>query len=49
MWLNAQNMGDVGKAVLVCILDGQANVPLCMSNREEFDPDTNKDSNDGKP
>ncbi len=47
--LNAQKSGDVGKVVVVCISDGRANVPLCVSMGEEFDPDADEDSKDGKP
>eukprot|EP00560_Eucampia_antarctica_P001554 CAMPEP_0197832546 /NCGR_PEP_ID=MMETSP1437-20131217/15262_1 /TAXON_ID=49252 ORGANISM="Eucampia antarctica, Strain CCMP1452" /NCGR_SAMPLE_ID=MMETSP1437 /ASSEMBLY_ACC=CAM_ASM_001096 /LENGTH=792 /DNA_ID=CAMNT_0043435977 /DNA_START=43 /DNA_END=2421 /DNA_ORIENTATION=+ len=47
--LNAQKTGDVGKVVVVCISDGRANVPLCVSMGEEFDPDADPDSKDGKP
>jgi len=47
--LNAQKTGDVGKVVVVLISDGRANVPLCISKGEEFDPDADEDSKDGKP
>jgi len=47
--LNAQKTGDVGKVVIVCISDGRANVPLCVSMGEEFDPEADEDSKDGKP
>jgi len=47
--LNAQKSGDVGKVVVVMISDGRANVPLCNSLGEEFDPDADEDSKDGKP
>lgn len=47
--LNAQKSGDVGKVVVVCISDGRANVPLCVSMGEEFDPDADENSKDGKP
>ncbi|KAL7554993.1 hypothetical protein ACHAWF_018581, partial [Thalassiosira exigua] len=47
--LNAQKTGDVGKVVVVCISDGRANVPLCVSKGEELDPDVDEDSKDGKP
>ncbi len=47
--INAQKSGDVGKVVVVCISDGRANVPLCTSVGEEFDPDADEDSKDGKP
>mmetsp|Transcript_27674 Transcript_27674/g.49848 ORF Transcript_27674/g.49848 Transcript_27674/m.49848 type:complete len:784 (-) Transcript_27674:165-2516(-) len=47
--LNAQKTGDVGKVVCVMISDGRANVPLCVSKGEEFDPDADEDSKDGKP
>ena len=47
--LNAQKSGDVGKVVVVCISDGRANVPLCVSKGEEFDPDADENSKDGKP
>jgi len=41
--------GDVGKVVIVCISDGRANVPMCVSMGEEFDSDADEDSKDGKP
>lgn len=47
--LNAQKSGDVGKVVVVLISDGRANVPLCISEGEEFDPEADEDSKDGKP
>ncbi len=47
--LNAQKSGDIGKVVVVLISDGRANVPLCVSMGEEFDPDADEDSKDGKP
>lgn len=47
--VNAQKTGDVGKVVVVCISDGRANVPLCVSMGEEFDPAADEDSKDGKP
>jgi len=47
--LNAQKTGDVGKVVVVCISDGRANVPMCVSRGEEFDPDADEDSKEGKP
>lgn len=47
--LNSQKSGDVGKVVVVCISDGRANVPLCISQGEEFDPEADEDSKDGKP
>jgi len=49
--LNAQKSGDVGKVVCVLISDGRANVPLCVSNGEEFDAEIaeDEDSKDGKP
>jgi len=47
--LNAQKSGDVGKVVVVCISDGRANVPLCVSKGEEFDPAADEDAKDGKP
>lgn len=31
------------------ISDGRANVPLCVSAGEEFDPEADEDSKDGKP
>ena len=31
------------------ISDGRANVPLCVSNGEAFDPASDEDSKDGKP
>jgi len=40
--LNAQKTGDVGKVVVVLISDGRANVPLCVSHGEEFDPAADK-------
>ncbi|CAB9502253.1 chelatase subunit ChlD, chloroplastic [Seminavis robusta] len=47
--VNAQKSGDVGKVVVVMISDGRANVPLCVSMGEEFDPEADEDSKDGKP
>lgn len=47
--INAQKSGDVGKVVVVLISDGRANVPLCVSMGEEFDPEADEDSKDGKP
>ncbi|GKZ01118.1 hypothetical protein MPSEU_001063400 [Mayamaea pseudoterrestris] len=47
--INAQKTGDVGKVVVVLISDGRANVPLCVSMGEEFDPDADADSKEGKP
>ena len=47
--MNAQKTGDVGKVVVVCISDGRANVPLCVSKGEEFDPEADENSKDGKP
>jgi len=47
--INAQKSGDVGKVVVVCISDGRANVPLCNSMGEEFDPESDEDSKEGKP
>jgi magnesium chelatase subunit D len=47
--LNAQKKGDIGKVVVVLISDGRANVPLCISQGNEFDPDSDEDSKDGKP
>jgi magnesium chelatase subunit D len=47
--INAQKSGDVGKVVVVLITDGRANVPLCVSMGEEFDPDADENAKDGKP
>merc|ERR1719198_2393448 len=48
--MNAQKTGDVGKVVVVCISDGRANVPLCTSKGEEFNPeDDENNKGDGKP
>mmetsp|Transcript_33124 Transcript_33124/g.37671 ORF Transcript_33124/g.37671 Transcript_33124/m.37671 type:complete len:794 (-) Transcript_33124:67-2448(-) len=47
--LNAQKSGDIGKVVVVLISDGRANVPLCTSLGEEFDPEVDENSKDGKP
>ena len=47
--LKAQRTGDVGKVVIVLISDGRANVPMCVSMGEEFDPEADEDSKDGKP
>lgn len=47
--INAQKSGDVGKVVVVLISDGRANVPMCVSMGEEFDPEADEDSKEGKP
>jgi magnesium chelatase subunit D len=47
--VNAQRSGDVGKVIVVLISDGRANVPLCVSMGEEFDPEVDEESKDGKP
>jgi magnesium chelatase subunit D len=47
--INAQRSGDVGKVVVVLISDGRANVPMCVSMGDEFDPEADEDSKDGKP
>jgi magnesium chelatase subunit D len=47
--VNAQKSGDVGKVVVVLISDGRANVPMCVSMGDEFDPAADEDSKDGKP
>lgn len=47
--INAQRSGDVGKVVVVLISDGRANVPMCVSMGEEFDPASDEDSKEGKP
>jgi magnesium chelatase subunit D len=47
--INAQKSGDVGKVVVVLISDGRANVPMCVSMGDEFDPEADEDSKDGKP
>ena len=47
--INAQKTGDVGKVVVVLISDGRANVPMCVSMGDEFDPEADEDSKDGKP
>ena len=47
--INAQKSGDVGKVVVVLISDGRANVPMCVSRGDEFDPEADEDSKDGKP
>jgi len=40
---------DAGRAIVVLISDGRANVPLCVSNGEEFDPSVDPESKDGVP
>lgn len=47
--INAQKSRDVGKVVVVLISDGRANIPLCVSLGEEFEPSADPDSKDGKP
>lgn len=47
--LNSQKSGDIGKVVVVMISDGRANIPLCVSMGEEFDPEADPDSKEGKP
>lgn len=47
--INAKKTGDIGKVVVVLISDGRANVPLCVSMGEKFDPEADEDSKDGKP
>lgn len=47
--INAQKSGDVGKVVVVLISDGRANVPMCVSMGDEFDPEVDENSKDGKP
>jgi magnesium chelatase subunit D len=47
--INAQKSRDVGKVVVVLISDGRANVPVCVSMGEEFDPSADDNSQDGKP
>jgi magnesium chelatase subunit D len=47
--INAQKSGDVGKVVVVLISDGRANVPMCVSMGDEFDPEADEDSKEGKP
>jgi len=37
--MNAQKSGDVGEVLVVCISDGRANVPLCVSVGEAPDED----------
>mmetsp|Transcript_19095 Transcript_19095/g.29553 ORF Transcript_19095/g.29553 Transcript_19095/m.29553 type:complete len:224 (-) Transcript_19095:16-687(-) len=36
--VNAKKSKDVGKIVVVLITDGRANIPLCVSYGDEFDP-----------
>jgi magnesium chelatase subunit D len=47
--LNVQKSGDVGKVVIVLISDGHANILLDVSMGEEFNPESDEDSKDGKP
>jgi hypothetical protein len=47
--INAQKTGDIGKVVVVLISDGRANVPMCVSMGEEFDPEADENSKEGKP
>ena len=47
--MNAQKSGDVGEVLVVCISDGRANVPLCVSVGEgEADPETPMDKKELK-
>jgi magnesium chelatase subunit D len=47
--MNAQKSGDVGEVLVVCISDGRANVPLCVSVGEgEADPEAPMDKKELK-
>merc|ERR1711998_260828 len=41
--INAMSSGDVGKAIIVLISDGRANVPLAISTGEEPEPEPGAD------
>lgn len=40
---------DVGKVIVVLLSDGRANVPICVSEGDVFDPDVDPDSKNGEP
>jgi len=40
---------DAGRVIVVLISDGRANVPLCVSEGEAFDPSVDPKSKDGEP
>ena len=40
---------DVGRVIIVLLSDGRANVPLCVSEGEAFDPDVDSAAKNGEP
>jgi magnesium chelatase subunit D len=40
---------DVGRVVIVLLTDGRNNVPMCVSEGEEFDPSVDPESKNGAP
>jgi magnesium chelatase subunit D len=40
---------DVGRVIIVLLSDGRANVPICVSEGEAFDPNVDPQSKNGEP